>query len=66
MNAVHNPRVYMRSLATRQANLAMSKHVRDAVNVLKVAGFDLVILENIGHWSVGYGNRRAFGRFRCT
>ena len=48
MNAVHNPRVYMRSLATRQANLAMSKHVRDAVNVLKVAGFDLVILETSG------------------
>ena len=48
MNAVHNPRVYMRSLATRQANLAMSKYVRDAVNVLKVAGFDLVILETSG------------------
>jgi len=48
MNAVHNPRVYMRSLATRQANLAMSKHVRDAVNVLKVAGFDLIILETSG------------------
>lgn len=48
MNAVHNSRVYMRSLATRQANLAMSKHVKDAVNVLKVAGFDLIILETSG------------------
>ena len=28
MNAVHDPRVYMRSLATRQSNLALSKHVR--------------------------------------
>jgi methylmalonyl-CoA mutase len=48
MNAIHDPRVYMRSLATRQANLALSSHVRDAVGVLKVAGFDLVILETSG------------------
>jgi methylmalonyl-CoA mutase len=48
MNAVHNPRVYMRSLATRQANLAMSKYVKDAVDVLKVAGFDMIILETSG------------------
>ncbi len=48
MNAIHNPRVYMRSLATRQANLALSGHVRDAVNVLKIAGFDLIILETSG------------------
>ena len=27
MNAINNPRVYMRSLATRQSNLALSKHV---------------------------------------
>ncbi len=48
MNAIHNPRVYMRSLATRQANLAISGHVGDAVAILKVAGFDLVILETSG------------------
>jgi methylmalonyl-CoA mutase len=48
MNAIHNPRVYMRSLATRQANLALSSHVRDAVAVLKTAGFDLIILETSG------------------
>src|ERR1700722_12572993 len=48
MNAIHNPRVYMRSLATRQANLALSGHVRYAVAILKVAGFDLVILETSG------------------
>ncbi|NVK84901.1 MAG: cobalamin B12-binding domain-containing protein, partial [Cytophagia bacterium] len=28
MNSINNPRVYMRSLATRQSNLALSKHVR--------------------------------------
>jgi isobutyryl-CoA mutase len=48
MNAIHDPRVYMRSLATRQANLALSGHVRDAVAVLKTAGFDLVVLETSG------------------
>jgi methylmalonyl-CoA mutase len=48
MNAAHDPRVYMRSLATRQSNLALSKHVRDAIEVVKAAGFDLVIVETSG------------------
>src|SRR6201999_1530558 len=48
MNAINSPRVYMRSLATRQANLALSGHVRDAVAILKIAGFELVILETSG------------------
>ncbi len=48
MNAIFNPRVYMRSLATRQSNLALSKYVKDAINVAKVAGFDLVIVETSG------------------
>jgi methylmalonyl-CoA mutase len=48
MNAINDARVYMRSLATRQANLALSAHVRDAVATLKVAGFDLIVLETSG------------------
>lgn len=48
MNAINHPRVYMRSLATRQSNLALSAHVRDAVRILKAAGFDLIILETSG------------------
>ena len=48
MNSIHNPRVYMRSMATRQANLAMSSHVDDAVAILKVAGYDLIIVETSG------------------
>ena len=48
MNSINDPRVYMRSLATRQSNLALSGHVRDASSILKVAGFDLVILETSG------------------
>ena len=48
MNSVNNPRVYMRSLATRQSNLALSAHVQHAVDILKVAGYDLIILETSG------------------
>lgn len=48
MNAINNNRVYMRSLATRQSNLALSKHVAEAVDVLKAAEFDLIILETSG------------------
>ena len=48
MNAINNPRVYMRSLATRQSNLALSKYVHAAVDILKAAKFDLIILETSG------------------
>ncbi len=48
MNSIFNPRVYMRSLATRQSNLALSKYVKDAVEVLKAARYDLIILETSG------------------
>jgi methylmalonyl-CoA mutase len=48
MNSLRNPRVYMRSLATRQSNLALSAHVREALEVVKFAGFDLIILETSG------------------
>ena len=48
MNAINNPRVYMRSLATRQSNLALSKYVAEAIQVLKVAKYDLIILETSG------------------
>ena len=48
MNSVNHPRVFMRSLATRQSNLALSKYVKAAVDVLKVAGYDLIILETSG------------------
>ncbi len=41
-------RVFMRSLATRQSNLALSKHVQAAIDILKAAQFDLIILETSG------------------
>ncbi|MCX6256561.1 MAG: methylmalonyl-CoA mutase family protein [Bacteroidia bacterium] len=48
MNSINNPRVYMRSLATRQSNLALSKYVKDALAILKAAAYDLIILETSG------------------
>ncbi|MFD0793208.1 methylmalonyl-CoA mutase family protein [Mucilaginibacter litoreus] len=48
MNAINDPRVYMRSLATRQANLALSKHVHEAIDICKAAGYDMVIVETSG------------------
>ena len=48
MNAINSPRVFMRSLATRQSNLALSKHIKDALAILKAAQFDLIILETSG------------------
>jgi methylmalonyl-CoA mutase len=48
MNSVHGEGVFVRSLATRQAHLALSQAVQDAVLVLKAAGFDLVLVETAG------------------
>ncbi|MFA5815997.1 MAG: methylmalonyl-CoA mutase family protein [Bacteroidales bacterium] len=48
MNAIDHSSVYMRSMATRQANLALSKYIRDALDIVKAAGFDLIILETSG------------------
>lgn len=48
MNAIHDPRIYMRSLATRQSNLSLSKYVKDATTILKAAGYDLIFIETSG------------------
>ncbi len=48
MNAVSNQRVYMRSFATREANVALNRNVRTSIDVLKIAGFDLIIVETAG------------------
>ena len=48
MNSINNPRVYMRSMATRQSNLALSKYVQESIDICKTAGFDLIIVETSG------------------
>lgn len=48
MNSIKNNRVYMRSMATRQTNASLSSFIHPASQVLKAAGFDLLILESSG------------------
>jgi len=48
MNAISSPRAYMRSLATRESDKALSKYVQDAIDICKVAGYDFIILESAG------------------
>ena len=48
MNSINNPRVYMRSLATRQSNLALSRYVQESIDLCKAAAFDLIIVETSG------------------
>ncbi|KEO83638.1 fused isobutyryl-CoA mutase/GTPase IcmF, partial [Tumebacillus flagellatus] len=53
MNAIHNPRVYMRSLATRESRSELSAAIKEAIDVVKTAGYDLVIVETSG---IGQGD----------
>lgn len=48
MNSIKDPKVYMRSMATRQSNQAVSKYIEDALITLKAADFDFIILETSG------------------
>jgi methylmalonyl-CoA mutase len=48
MNSISNPRAYMRSLATRESDKALSVHVQEAIDVCKAAHFDFIILESAG------------------
>ncbi|MBU0996203.1 MAG: methylmalonyl-CoA mutase family protein [Proteobacteria bacterium] len=57
MNSLASPRVYMRSLATRKSHLAISDALKDAIDVVKAAGFDLVIAETAG---IGQGDSEIF------
>ncbi len=48
MNAISHPRAYMRSLATREDNTALSAAVQEAIDICKAAAFDFIILESAG------------------
>ncbi|HHW38113.1 MAG TPA: methylmalonyl-CoA mutase family protein [Bacillales bacterium] len=53
MNSIFNPRVYMRSLATRGSRTELSAAIKEAIQVVKAAGFDLIIVETSG---IGQGD----------
>jgi methylmalonyl-CoA mutase len=48
MNSISHPRAYMRSLATRESDKALSEHIQEAIDVCKEANFDFIILESAG------------------
>ncbi len=48
MNAISHPNVFMRSIATRQYNAALSADIDQAIDILKYAGYNLIILETSG------------------
>ncbi len=48
MNSISHPRAYMRSLATRDDNTALSSYVQEAIDICKTAAYDFIILESAG------------------
>jgi methylmalonyl-CoA mutase len=53
MNAIGNPRVYLRSLATRTSQTEIPEVLREAIEAAKAAGYDLIIAETAG---IGQGD----------
>ncbi|TCS95552.1 fused isobutyryl-CoA mutase/GTPase IcmF [Hazenella coriacea] len=53
MNAVHHPRAFMRSLATRRTRSELSASIRESIAIMKQAGYDLIIVETSG---IGQGD----------
>ena len=48
MNSINDRRIYMRSMATRENNVSVSPYIKSALNVLKLAQSDVIILETSG------------------
>ena len=55
MNAIGNPRVFMRSLATRQSQTEIPEALSETIEAVKAAGFDLIIAETAG---IGQGDSK--------
>ncbi len=53
MNAIHGPGVYMRSLATRGSRTELPATIRDAIQVVRAADFDIIFIETSG---IGQGD----------
>ena len=48
MNSVGNSQAFMRSIATRQAHMALSRSVQQGTRLAQAAGYDLIIVETAG------------------
>ncbi len=53
MNFVNPEKIFMRSLATRESESELSLALEDSINILKAAGYDLIIVETPG---IGQGD----------
>ncbi len=53
MNAINSPRIYMRSIATRRSHTEIPDALEEVLDVVKAAGYDLVIAETAG---IGQGD----------
>jgi isobutyryl-CoA mutase len=58
MNSINCDRIYMRSLATRDSHSELSAAIKDAIDVVRASGFDLVIVETSG---IGQGDAGVVG-----
>ena len=48
LNTADDDRVFVRSMATREANLSIARNARDVLSYLSLLDFDVVILESAG------------------
>lgn len=55
MNSIETGRVYMRSLATRESQTELPRSLPEAIEVVKAAGYDIIIAETAG---IGQGDSR--------
>jgi methylmalonyl-CoA mutase len=53
MNAINSPRIFMRSIATRRSHTEIPDALEEVLDVVKAAGYDLVIAETAG---IGQGD----------
>ena len=53
MNAINHPNIFMRSLATRDAAVEIPERLREILNAIQLANFDLIIVETPG---IGQGD----------
>ena len=53
MNSINDPRVYMRSMATRESRTELAEAIIEAIEVIRAADFDLIFLETAG---IGQGD----------
>ncbi|MED5529925.1 MAG: fused isobutyryl-CoA mutase/GTPase IcmF [Pseudomonadota bacterium] len=53
MNSINHPNVFMRSIATRNVAVEIPENLSEILNAVKLAGFDLIIVETPG---IGQGD----------